>query len=74
MEKIKLEMEFLNSLNRKYTLSIEDPRSDLIAQDVQDAMEGIISQNVFQVSEGDLAEAVGARIVTTTVNSLEFIV
>ena len=66
----KLEMEFLNSLNKKYTISLDDPKEDLIPEEVQAAMESIITENVFIVSEGDLAEIVEARIVTTTVNKL----
>lgn len=70
MEKTKLEMEFLNALNRKYTISIDDPKLDLTPEDVETAMEAIITENVFVVSEADLAEIVEARIVTTTVNQL----
>lgn len=70
MEKTKLEMEFLNALNRKYTISIDDPKLDLTPEEVETAMEAIISENVFIVSEADLAKAVEARIVTTTVNQL----
>lgn len=70
MERKKLEMEFLNSLNKKYTISLDDPKEDLIPEEVQAAMESIITENVFIASEGDLTEAVEARVVTTTVTKL----
>lgn len=70
MEKIKLDMEFLNTLGKKFVISINDPRGDLTPTEVQTAMETIISGNVFVASMADLAEVVEARIVTTTVNKL----
>ena len=70
MERKKLEMEFLNAINKKYVISIDDPKFDLTQEEVQTAMEAIISDNVFEVSMADLAEAVEGRIVTTTVEKL----
>ena len=70
MEKKKLEMEFLNSLNKKYTISLDDPKFDLSQAEVQTAMEAIISDNIFNVSLADLTEVVEARIVTTQVETL----
>ena len=71
VEKKKLELEFLNSLNKKYVISIDDPKPDLLPEEVQTAMESIISEDVFEVSQGSLEEAVEARIVTTTIDVLE---
>lgn len=70
MEKKKLEMEFLSDINKKYVISIDDPKFDLSQAEVQTAMEAIISDNIFSVSMADLTEAVEARIVTTTVEKL----
>ncbi len=70
METKKLEMEFLNSLNKKYVISLDDPKFDLTQEEVQTAMEAIISDNVFTVSLADLAEVVEARIITTQVDKL----
>lgn len=70
MESKKLEMEFLNEMNKKYVISIDDPRLDLSQEEVETAMAAIIADNVFQVSLADLAEAVEARIVTTNVEKL----
>lgn len=70
MEKKKLEMEFLSDINKKYVISIDDPKFDLTQEEVQTAMEAIITDNVFSVSMADLAEVVEARIVTTTVEKL----
>lgn len=70
MEKTKLEMEFLSSLNKKFIIGIDGPRENLTPLEVQTAMEAIIAGNIFKSSEADLAEVVGARIVTTRVDKL----
>ena len=70
MEKSKLEMEFLNTLSKKFVISIDEPKEYLTPEEVQEAMETIIEENVFVSSMADLAEIVEARIVTTTVNKL----
>ena len=70
MEKKKLEMEFLSEINKKYVISIDEPKFDLTHEEVQTAMEAIISDNVFIVSMADLAEVVEARIITTSVEKL----
>ena len=70
MEKKKLEMEFLSAINKKYIISIDEPKFDITQEEVRTAMESIISDNVFEVSMADLAEVVEARIVTTTVEKL----
>ena len=70
MEKTKLEMEFLSSANKKFIIGMDEPRGNLTPEEVQTAMEAIIAENVFKSSEADLAEVVGARLVTTRVDKL----
>lgn len=71
MEKTKLEMEFLDSVGKKFLVSLDDPKSDLTPLEVSDAMNAILTFNVFKSPAGDLEVASDARIVTTTVNSLD---
>lgn len=70
MEKKKLEMEFLNEMNKKYVISIDDPKFDISQEEVETAMAAIIADNVFVVSLADLVESVEARIVTTNIEKL----
>ena len=70
MEKKKLEMEFLNEMNKKYVISIDDPKFDITQEEVETAMAAIIADNVFVVSLADLVEPVEARIVTTNIEKL----
>ncbi len=71
MNKTKLEMEFLDGANKKFVISIDDPRSDITPEEVGVAMDAIINYNVFTSSLMDLVVAKEARIVTTAVSTLE---
>jgi hypothetical protein len=72
MEKTKLEMDFLDSLNKVVKISLDDPRTDLVPSEIQSAMENIIAQNIFTSKDGDLVAVGGARVITTSINELEF--
>lgn len=71
MDKTKLEMDFLDAMNKNYRMSIDAPRTDLSALEVAGAMDAIVNAGVFKSTNGDLVGAVGARVVTTTVSELE---
>lgn len=70
MEKTKLEMEFLDESEKKFTIRIDKPRIDLTDEEVATAMQDIITQNVFLSGALELKTANDARIVTTTVDTL----
>ncbi|CAK7045744.1 DUF2922 domain-containing protein [Tissierella carlieri] len=70
MEKTKLEMEFLDETNKKFMISIDQPRLDITPEEVSQAMDTIITCNIFDSKMFNLVEAKEARIVTTTVNKL----
>ena len=71
MIKSKLEMEFKDVEGKKFGISIEDPKEDLNEMEVKEAMNQVINKNIFATKAGDIVEAVGARLVTTTVEELE---
>lgn len=71
MEKTKLEMEFLDQAGKKFVISLDEPRTDLTPLEVGEAMNTILTHNVFKSSMGDLDLVSDARIITTTVNTLE---
>ncbi|WP_353095983.1 DUF2922 domain-containing protein [Tissierella praeacuta] len=70
MEKTKLEMEFLDESNKKFVISIDEPKSDITPEEVSQAMATIIDCNVFNSKMLDLVKANDARIISTTVNKL----
>ncbi len=67
----KLQMEFLNEAGNKYTITIDSPKEDLTNADVKNAMEEIISQNIFLSSTLDLVGISGAKIVETSIQPFE---
>jgi hypothetical protein len=69
--KSKLEMEFKDVEGKKFGISLEDPKEDLNEMEVKEAMNQVINKNIFATKAGDIVEAVGARLVTTTVEELE---
>lgn len=71
MIKTKLEMDFLDALNKNFRISLDDPREDLSDTEVSDVMSDIMTANVFESKNGDLIEVVGARVVTTTITEME---
>jgi len=66
----RLEMSFQNNAGSRVTISVQDPREDLVEDDVRNAMQTIIDKNVFSSSGGDLVRIVGSRIVATEVTEL----
>lgn len=72
MDKTRLEMDFLDDLNKITRINLDDPRADLIPTEVQEAMDNIIAHNIFASKAGDFVAAGGARVITTSVNEMEF--
>ena len=70
MEKTKLEMEFLDEAEKKFTIRVDNPRIDLTEGEVSTAMNDIITNNVFVSGALDLKTANDARIITTTIDTL----
>ncbi len=63
-------MIFKNSIGKKVSISIEDPRDDITKSEINTAMELIISKNIFKKNNYSFVEAVGDQIVTT--NTVEY--
>jgi len=58
----QLQMVFRTAGGRRVTLSLDDPLATLDATTVQNAMDTIVSKNIFTSSSGDLVEVIEARI------------
>lgn len=72
MEKTKLEMDFLDEFNKRLRISIDEPLEDLAQSEIESAMNSIISHNIFQSNGVDLVNKQSARIISTTINEIEF--
>ncbi len=65
-----LQLNFKTATGKKVTLTVDEPRTDLTASNVEAAMQEIIASNVFEVDGAPLATAVDARIVERNVTEL----
>lgn len=70
METTKLEMEFLDEANKKFTIRVDNPKVDLTDLEVSTVMASILTHNIFTSDTLDLVSANEARVITTTINSL----
>lgn len=65
-----LRMSFRNEAGRSVSISMDNPRVDLTAAEVENAMDMIINRNIFTTTGGDLVSIVRARIISSTVTEL----
>ena len=70
MEKV-LELVFKNEDGDTKVVTVVDPREGITAEEANDAMQIIITADVFETSGGKLAEIVEARLRITRVTVLQ---
>ncbi|MDD2573926.1 MAG: DUF2922 domain-containing protein [Bacillota bacterium] len=66
----RLEMIFTNAVGRRSTISVDNAREDITQQDVQVAMDAVVSGGIFTTSGGDIVAIDSARIVATEVTDI----
>ena len=70
----RLDMRFRNTGGRIVSIGVPDPLTTLTEEDVSNAMDLVLTQNIFTSSSGELVAKDSARIVnlTETVTEWEF--
>ncbi len=66
-----LDLVFKNTVGKKVILNVEEPKKNITKAEIDAAMKVIVDNNVFDTSGGDLVEAVGGRLRTTTLDPVE---
>ena len=66
-----LDLVFKNTVGKKVILNVEEPKPGITKAEIDAAMKIIVDNNVFDTSGGDLVEAVGGRLRTTTLDPVE---
>ncbi|MEG2984745.1 MAG: DUF2922 domain-containing protein [Peptostreptococcaceae bacterium] len=61
----RLVMTFSNTLGRKISLFVTDPRENLTETEIKAAMDLIIEKNIFEPNGADIIAAVDAKIIQT---------
>lgn len=69
-EKTKLELNFIDSANKNFKLSIDEPRQDLGIEEINQAADSILTGNIFTQNNGGLRELLNARKVTTKIEEI----
>lgn len=72
MDKVKLEMDFLDEANKTVRVTLDDPKEDITPEEIETAMESIINLGTLSSKEGDIVGVGKARIVTTNVDEITF--
>ena len=65
-----LQLNFGTAGGKKMMLTVDEPRADLTAQEVDAAMQEIINAGVFGVDDFPIDSTISARIVERTVTDL----
>ena len=74
MEEKKLVMTFKNNIGNSFSLIVEDPRYNLIEQDIIDFMNLVKDKNIFRPKGYDIAECVSAKVVDSTITEYDLVV
>ena len=66
MEQTKrLVMTFKTTDDKKVSLSVDNPREDITESEIKDAMDLVVSKNIFAPNGDDIVQAVEAKVVVT---------
>ena len=66
MEQTKrLVMTFKTTADKKVSLSVDNPREDITESEIKDAMDLVVSKNIFAPNGADIVSAVEAKVVVT---------
>ena len=65
-----LQLNFSTAGGKKVMLTVDEPRDDLTALDVNSAMQEVISAGIFELEGHGLETVIGARIVERNVSEL----
>ena len=67
-------MTFINQGNSKVSLSVQDPREDITEAEIKEAMELVVSKNIFAPNGLDLVSAVDAKVVATETTPFDLVI
>ena len=61
----RLVMTFKTTDDKKVSLSVDNPREDITESEIKDAMDLVVSKNIFAPNGADIVSAVEAKVVVT---------
>lgn len=66
-----LELQFETTEGKTSTISIDEPKQDVTAEEIKQVMQTIITANVFAIKDSNFVGMKGARIVDRQVSPFE---
>ena len=72
--KTKLIMNFKTELDKKVSITVDSPRTDLTEEEINDAMLLILSKDIFNINGASLVSLVDAKVVTTDTTEYDLVV
>lgn len=74
MEIKKLLMTFKTADDRKVSITVDEPREDLTEAEIKEAIDLIVSKNIFASNKADLVNALEAKVVVTDTTEYDLVV
>ncbi|WP_243139914.1 DUF2922 domain-containing protein [Romboutsia faecis] len=71
---MNLIMTFLNQSNSRMSLTVQDPREDITEAEIKEAMELVVSKNIFSPNGLDLVSAVDAKVIVTETTPFDLVI
>ena len=65
-----LSMVFKNENGSNFTLTVDNPRENITAQEIQAAMDTVITKNIFATTGGPLVSKQDIKIIDRTTNDI----
>ncbi len=70
----RLIMTFKTELDKKVSLSVDNPREDITEEEISDVMTLILTKDIFQPNGSSLVSMVEAKVVTTDTTEYDLVV
>ncbi|MGL5750969.1 MAG: DUF2922 domain-containing protein [Paraclostridium sp.] len=71
--KTRLLMTFKDQDEKRVSLTVDEPKSDIIEAEIKDVMDLVVSKNIFAPSGLDLVSAVEAKLVVTDTTEYDLV-
>ena len=69
----KLIMSFLTSDDKKVSLSVDNPREDILENEIKSVMDLVVEKNIFAPNGGDIVSVVDAKVVVTDTTEYDLV-
>ena len=70
----RLIMTFKTTDEKSVSLSMDDPREDLTEEEIKNAMNLVVSSDIFAPGGSDIAKAVSAKVVVTDTTPYDLVI